>query len=426
MTQVGLAVTLVFALVGTAFGEDPSWFKAKGSGLCVTQIASGPLTKGKAIVVGFDCTDKAAGWDGVSATQPTTGVMYEIPGLMATSKTDIKESEWENKEIVYNFGNPKVSNAMASEKMEDGMVGTMSTAAWADETGKEGLTIAVSNYFLADMGETKMDTVDLALTDLAGKLMEVKGVCIAHGSGGACGAKRSFGSPMVVTIFFGYMGFDVKWGDLKFLMVPKGFCMATDVRAYFNDDMDLTVKALKSKPSTNVKSITFYKFGSKTFLQYMIDEKYTTQEWTAPDKPTAKSEKSGNVVVRVYHQKNPDSTTFSGCFWLAIFLGKAELKAYRSFATMTTATTGEFAAKVEKGADGEKPKAKPKVAKVDGGEKGKTYAGVKAPEPKANGTANGTAAATAATAATSGASGVNPKIILGIMACLLAVVMPAW
>merc|ERR1712224_559128 len=125
--------------------------------------------------------------------------------------------------------------------------------------------------------------------------MDVPGVCISPNEGG-CGPARSFGSPMIVTFFFGYLSYAPTWGDFKFLAMPLGYCLTEGIDVMFNDnpDMDFT----KITTSTEITSMLFYKGGATNVLYYGFDSHYSTQTWkdgTNPPQANPKSEKKGVV-----------------------------------------------------------------------------------------------------------------------------------
>jgi len=392
--------------------------------MCVSTVKEGPLTQSQAIVIGFDCADSGK-WTPktpMAAKDPTTGIMFETPGVYATAKVDMKEADWGDKTKVTAFGKPTYGKTKESAGLSGGMVYTTSSAFWAEKAGSSsGVTMALMNAFLADVAGHKMNVVDLPFLNDKGNWIEAKGVCISP-KDKACGEKRSFDSPMLVTIFYGYIGQTIPWGTFTQFALPMGMCLSKGVKVFFNDDTNLNPSTLTE--TTAIKTIIFYVIGKKSLMYYAIDDKYTTQEWTSPTAPTKGSEVTGSVAARIYPWDIPAKaqTYIEACAMLMIYLSKESIKTGKSFQTMMTATTGEFEAAVTKDMvreggtaktaansttaakkDSKSEKSKPtvdkskqpKIGKVNGGESGKTYGGVKTPADKAA-AANATAAAASA------------------------------
>merc|ERR1711904_519303 len=101
------------------------------------------------------------------------------------------------------------------------------------------------------------------------------------------------------------------------------------------------------KTTTAIESILFYVVGKKSLMYYAIDQKYTTQTWESADKPKAASEETGTVAARLYPWPTT-SKEVAECACLMIYMAKSAIVKGRSFATMMSATTGEFAAEMTK------------------------------------------------------------------------------
>jgi len=380
-------VILFFLTSHTTVGEAAStYLQAKGDGMCVSTVAKGPLSKSKAIVVGFDCTDSGSWTDAtpMAGKDPTTGIMFEVPGVYVTSKVDMAyPADWASTKMgskaehtYLSLGNPTKSATKEASKLEDGMAYTTSSYFWAEKTGAtNGVTMALLNVFLANKKDNKLATVDLPMIDSAAKWITAKGVCISPADK-KCGDKRAFNSPMLVTIFYGYIDMKLNWAHFTQLALPMGLCLSKGVKVYFNDDPDLNPNTVKT--TTAIKSILFYVVGKKSLMYYAIDQKYTTQTWESADKPKAASEETGTVAARLYPWAT-ESKEVAECACLMIYMAKSAIVKGRSFATMMSATTGEFAAPMTKdmvrAGNGTKATKKPTLAKVNGGEAGKTYGG---------------------------------------------------